>query len=77
MSQELEQLCNSADPAISSRAQMALEMSKALKQGDISQDEYNELIKDLVRTDKLDKECSDLETKTMLVTAIYAASKFI
>jgi hypothetical protein len=56
---------------------MALEMSKALKQGDISQDEYNELIKDLVRTDKLDKECSDLETKTMLVTAIYAASKFI
>jgi hypothetical protein len=77
MSKELEQLCNNTDPAISSRAQMALEMSKALKQGDVSQDEYNELIKDLVRSDKLDEECSDLETKTMLVTAIYAVSKLV
>jgi rRNA-processing protein FCF1 len=77
MSQELEQLCNNADPAISSRAQIALDITQALKQGDVSQDEYDELIADLVRSDKLDKECSDLETKTMLVTAIYAASKFI
>jgi hypothetical protein len=77
MSKELEQLCNSKDPAISSRARMALDITSALKQGDVSQDEYNELIEDLVRSDRLDKECSDLETKTMLVTAIYAVSKLV
>jgi polyhydroxyalkanoate synthesis regulator phasin len=77
MSQELQQLCNSADPAISSRARMALDITAALKQGDISQDEYKELVEDLVRSDVLDKECSNLETKTMLVTAIYAVSKLV
>ena len=51
MSQELEQLCNNADPAISSRAQIALDITQALKQGDVSQDEYDELIADLVRSD--------------------------
>jgi polyhydroxyalkanoate synthesis regulator phasin len=77
MSKELEQLCNNTDPAISSRARMALDITAALKQGDISQDEYKELVEDLVRSDVLDKECSNLETKTMLVTAIYAVSKLV
>jgi hypothetical protein len=30
---------------------------------------------DLVRMDKLDEEADDLETKTMLVTAIYAVAQ--
>lgn len=77
MSQELEQLCNNPDSAISNRAQMALEIAAELKQGNITEDEYAELIQDLVRSDKLDRECKDLETKTMLVTAIYAVSKLI
>jgi polyhydroxyalkanoate synthesis regulator phasin len=77
MSQELQQLCNNTDPAISNRARMALDITAALKQGDISQDEYKELVEDLVRSDVLDKECSNLETKTMLVTAIYAVSKLV
>jgi polyhydroxyalkanoate synthesis regulator phasin len=54
-----------------------LDITTALKQGDISQDEYKELVEDLVRSDVLDKECSNLETKTMLVTAIYAVSKLV
>jgi hypothetical protein len=54
---------------------MALQITEAFQSGGISQDEYKELMKDLVRTDRLDSECSDLETKTMLVTAVYAVAQ--
>lgn len=77
MLQQLQYLSNSADPAISSRAQMALEITNSLQNGDISQDEYRELMLDLVRSDRLDAECSDLETKTMLVTAVYAVAQVV
>lgn len=75
MIEQLQNLCGCPDPAISSRAQMALQITEAFQAGGISRDEYQELMKDLVRTDRLNSECSDLETKTMLVTAIYAVAQ--
>lgn len=68
----LQQLTNSSDPAISERAQIALQISEAYSRKEISDDEYKELMLDLVRTDKLDEECKDIETKAMLVSAVYA-----
>lgn len=75
MIEQLQQLCGVADPAISGRAQMALQITQAKQQGEISESEYKELMMDLVRIDKLNEECSDLEMKTMLVTAIYAVAQ--
>lgn len=77
MLEQLQYLSGSADPAISSRAQMAMEITNSLQNGDISNDEYRELMLDLVRSDRLDAECSDLETKTMLVTVVYAMTQVV
>ncbi len=43
--------------------------------GGITQSEYHELLKDVLRTDRLDSEADDLELKTALVTAIYAVAQ--
>jgi hypothetical protein len=75
MIEHLQQLSGCPDPAIASRAQVALQMTEAYQSGGISQDEFRELMQDLVRTDRLDSECSNLETKTMLVTAVYAVAQ--
>jgi hypothetical protein len=75
MIEQLQHLAGSPDPAIAGRAQMALQIAEAFRSGGISQDEFKELMKDLVRTDKLNEECADLETKTMLVTAVYAVAQ--
>jgi len=75
MIEQLQVLCGAPDPAIAGRAQMALQITEAAQRGEISQDEYKELMLDLVRSDKLNEECSDLEMKTMLVTAVYAVAQ--
>lgn len=77
MIEQLQALCGASDPAISGRAQMALQIAEAYNRSEIGESEYKELMLDLVRSDRLDAECSDLETKTMLVTAIYAVSQVV
>jgi hypothetical protein len=77
MFEQLQTLCSSNDPAISGRAQMALQIAEAYNRSEIGESEYKELMLDLVRSDRLDAECSDLETKTMLVTAIYAVTQVV
>lgn len=77
MLEQLQYLTGSPDPAISGRAQMAVQITEAFQLGEVSESEYKELMLDLVRSDRLDSECSDLETKTMLVTAVYAVAQII
>lgn len=77
MIEQLHALCGAPDPAISGRAQMALQITEAYHRREISESEYKELMLDLVRSDKLDSECSDLEMKTMLVTAVYTVAKVV
>jgi hypothetical protein len=77
MIEQLQHLCGAPDPAISGRAQMALQITEAYQKQEISESEFKELMLDLVRSDKLNQECSDLETKTMLVTAVYAVAQVV
>lgn len=77
MFEQLQALCGAADPAVSSRAQMAMQIAEAYSRREIGEGEYKELMMDLVRSDRLDAECSDLETKTMLVTAVYAVAQVV
>jgi hypothetical protein len=50
-------------------------MTAAVNRGDLSASEYQELMRDLVRMDRLDEEASDIELKTMLVMAVYGVAQ--
>lgn len=52
------------------RAQMALDLADQHARGDISSDEYKELLEDLIRTDVLDGEADDMAVKMALVGAV-------
>lgn len=77
MTQDLEALAQSDKPWVAQRAQMALMLIEQAQRGEISSSEYQELMLDLVRTDQLNAEADDLETKTMLVTAVYAVAQVV
>ena len=74
---ELDQLLYSPRPWAKQRAEMALQIMNARQRGEISQDEARELLEDLVRTDKLDAEADDLETKTLLVNCVYMMAQVV
>jgi len=56
---------------------MAMDIVMLRESGELSDSEAKELLLDLVRMDRLDAEASNLETKTMLVQAIYVAAKLV
>lgn len=70
--EQLKFLAGDSEPAVSDRALYAISLTEAYQAGGISESEYQELLKDLIRSDRIDAECSNLETKTLLVTAVYA-----
>jgi hypothetical protein len=74
---DLYQLAQSDKPWVAQRAQMALALQDQLSKGEIDPSEYAELMEDLIRTDALDSEADDIHTKTMLVQAIWVASKVV
>jgi hypothetical protein len=74
---DLYQLAQSDKPWVAQRAQMALELQSQHARGDIDNSEYAELMEDLVRTDVLEGEADDMHMKTMLVQAIWIASKVV
>ena len=75
MIEQLQALSQCGRPWAAQRAEMALQICAAAQNGEISESEFKELMADLVRMDKLDEEADDLETKTMLVTAVYAVAQ--
>ena len=75
MIEQLQQLTQCGRPWAVERAATALQIYEARQQGQISDDEFKELMLDLVRTDKLEEEADDINLKTMLVTAIYAIAQ--
>ena len=57
------------------RATFAVMITEQYQGGGLDQGEYQELMRDLVRMDRLDSEADDLELKTALVTAVYAVAQ--
>ena len=57
------------------RAAMALAIAEQYQGGGLDTSEYQELMADLVRMDRLDAEADNLELKTALVTAVYAVAQ--
>jgi hypothetical protein len=54
---------------------MALLMKSQLDSGELSLDEYQELVNDLLRTDTLDRESDSIETRALLVSALTIVAK--
>ena len=59
------------------RAQLALQFADQYKAGELTPDEYQELMQDLIRTDKLDAEADDMAVKNALVAAVKGLMKII
>jgi hypothetical protein len=59
------------------RAAMVIAINEQYQGGGLDYSEYQELLKDLVRMDKLDAEATDLELKTALVSAVYAVAQVV
>ena len=74
MREQLEQLATCGRPWAEERAQMALAIHDQYQGGGLSQDEYRELVQDLVSADLLNKQADDIDLKNMLVSAVMAIS---
>jgi polyhydroxyalkanoate synthesis regulator phasin len=71
----LQEIANQTqEPWAAARAGYALQIIEAVNTGQMSASEAQELMKDLVRMDKLDAESSDMQLKTALVSAVYLAA---
>jgi len=71
---ELQQLARCGRPWAESRAQMAIAITEQYQGGGLSQSEYQELVRDLVSADLLNKQADDIDLKNMLVSAVMAIS---
>lgn len=74
---ELNELLGCGKSWATERAEKALKFTKQFEAGELEKDEFEELMQDLVRTDKLDEVADDLAVKTALVGAILLASKVV
>jgi polyhydroxyalkanoate synthesis regulator phasin len=73
----LEELAQCGRPWAERRARTALEIQQHVADGAMSQDEAQELIMDLARTDQLDREADSIEVRAALIAAVSLAAKAI
>jgi len=75
MKEQLQFLSTCGRPWAEQRAQFALEITEALEQQQISQEEYSALMADLINSDKLNAEADDMDIKNMLVACVMIGAK--
>ena len=75
MQDQLLHLAGCGLPWAEQRAQMALQIAEANRNGQISADEARALLEDLVNTDKLNEEATNAEARQMLVFGVMQIAK--
>jgi len=73
----LHEVINSGQTWAADRAVMALQVQEALQQGLMSADEAREILNDLVNTEKLDAEATDLQLRAALVFGVQQVLSFV
>ena len=73
----LQALAQSDDPWAQQKGILALSILDSYSRGDISAEEYRELMQDMIRSDQIDDEATSLETKTAVIQVINAASMLV
>ncbi len=67
---DLTNLLTCGSPWAEQRAKIAIELQEMFINGDISVDERNELLRDLVNTDTLNEEADNINVKAALIAAV-------
>ena len=67
---ELKNLLTCGSPWAEQRAKIAIELQEMFLNGDMSADERNELLQDLINTDKLNEEADNINIKAALIAAV-------
>ena len=67
---ELKNLLTCGSPWAEQRAQIAIELQEQFAKGEISTDERNELLQDLINTDTLNEEADNINVKAALIAAV-------
>lgn len=67
---ELKSLAGCGKSWAEERALMAMDFADQHAKGELSDDEYKELLEDLIRSDRLDEEADDMAVKMALVGAV-------
>ncbi len=75
MLEHLQALCTCGRPWAEERAQMALAIYEQFQGGGLDESEYQELMSDLIRSDKLNNEADDMDVKNMLVACVMTTAK--
>jgi len=77
MIEELKTLSTCGKSWAEKRAKMALDINEQFEGGGLEDFEYQEMMEKLVESNKLDREADDLDTKALLVTAVYTVAGII
>jgi hypothetical protein len=75
MQEQLQWLASCGRPWAEERAQFALMITEQLGQGAISESEYQELMRDLINSDKLNECADDQDVKNLLVSVIMIGAR--
>lgn len=74
---ELKNLLTCGSPWAEQRAAIALELHDQHAKGDVSTDEFNALLQDLINTDVLNSEADDMNVKSALIMAVSGCMKLV
>ena len=75
MREQLESIISSGKPWAAERAQMALAIMEQYEGGGLSLEEYQELMRDLVRSDVLNAQADDQDLKNLLVSCVMIGAR--
>jgi len=75
MQDQLQALAHSGPPWAQQRAQQALAFMDALARQDITEAEYQELMQDLIRSDRLNEQADNEDVKNLLVSCIMIGAR--
>jgi polyhydroxyalkanoate synthesis regulator phasin len=72
----LHEVINTGQSWAAERATMALQVHEAVSTGQMSTDEAKEILNDLINTEKLDAEATDLQLRAALVFGVQQIISF-
>lgn len=71
MIDQIKSLMSCGDEEVEKQACIVMELTDSKARGDITEEEYNELLNDIANTNKIEDLAGDMKLKGALVTAIY------
>jgi hypothetical protein len=75
MLEQLQWLATCGRPWAEERAEIAIQMTLQMGAGNITESEYQELMQDLINSDKLNECADDQDVKNLLVSCIMIGAK--